>query len=163
MKNSTHFSRLKAKTTSRWLFAVIFLLLFTSRGISQCLIHEEDDKPHHEVPTLTAEQMAVIKDHPVLNGEVGQKTTPTTLDVIISPNPAQNAIQLSYKTLELENATAISLSIIGVNGQIVYNQQYDNISDLPLRLSLEGMNAGIYSVVLKTTSSTTTKKLVIIK
>jgi hypothetical protein len=102
-------------------------------------------------------------NYPILNGEVGQKTTPTTLDVIISPNPAQNVIQLSYQTLELENETAISLSIIGVNGQIVYNQQYDNISDLPLRLSLEGMNAGIYSVVLKTTSSTTAKKLIVVK
>ncbi len=76
-------------------------------------------------------------------------------DVLIYPNPNTNG-ELNVALNGLENA---ELSIIDLNGKLVFNKNYEASSQL-IRLN-HNLSAGIYMLTIKSEYNTITKKLVV--
>ncbi len=74
-------------------------------------------------------------------------------DIAISPNPATDLISISSK----QNIGINAISITDLNGRIVKNQSFENVSDL--EMDIENLASGIYMLNITSDKGTITKKI----
>ncbi len=74
-------------------------------------------------------------------------------DIAISPNPATNLISISSK----QNIGINAISITDLNGRIVKNQSFENVSNLEMNIA--DLASGIYMLNITSDKGTITKKI----
>ncbi len=83
------------------------------------------------------------------------------LKVSISPNPAIDEINIS---VTLERLSNLKLTLLDANGRIIFNKQYPGSGPGPVKIHLETeqLQAGAYSLLLKTLEQSIVRKIILI-
>ena len=89
--------------------------------------------------------------------------TKTTTDLRVSPNPAKDQVKIEYNV----NASAdVDISVYDLTGKkvktLLNNKQDKGDYELPISLTAEGFNKGIYFIKLTINNNSIVKKLVVI-
>ena len=78
--------------------------------------------------------------------------------VALFPNPSNGTINLQF---HLNDSKDIQVQVVNVLGDIMWNKQYNEVSDQLITFDLDQVAKGIYFVVLKAEGETVTKKLIV--
>ena len=103
---------------------------------------------------------------PAIHTNIGvgiqELSTGNTAQLSISPNPANDKINVSYK---LQTNTDVSLKIFSANGQMVYSNdnEYKVAGTYSIGLNASLLSRGVYFISLKTNNQVVTQKLIITK
>lgn len=100
--------------------------------------------------------------HTNIGVNIEDLSTENTAQLSISPNPANDIINISYK---LQTNTDVSLKIFSANGQMVYSNgnEYKAAGNYSIGLNASLLSRGIYFISLKTNNQVLTQKLIITK
>lgn len=100
--------------------------------------------------------------HTNIGVNIEDLSTENTAQLSISPNPANDIINISYK---LQTNTDVSLKIFSANGQMVYSNgnEYKAAGNHSIGLNASLLSRGIYFISLKTNNQVLTQKLIITK
>ena len=96
----------------------------------------------------------VIEDPGIINSEI-------FIDGILSvyPNPTQDYVQISISEIDM---TSINLKVLNSNGQIVYQENQNNVFDAYHKeLELSHLPTGVYIISMQTNQRVYAQKLVI--
>lgn len=72
------------------------------------------------------------------------------------PNPSTGIFNL-----KTDSAQQLSISVIDITGKEILNQQNVNIQDNNYKIDLSNYSSGIYVLSIKTSTTTTIKKLIV--
>jgi uncharacterized protein YjdB len=83
--------------------------------------------------------------------------------MLVYPNPAANGQGINIELKGFENETDATISIIDISGRIAYttNVQTRNIASQREEISLDGLSAGMYMVVVRSSNKVINQRLII--
>ncbi len=113
-----------------------------------------DDK----IVIIAEEQKIVV----LKSSATGIKNIAADFRAEIVPNPAHSNAEL---ILDLQNATAVNLNIVSINGQLVgqYNIGFLYAGEHQIPISLESLSSGLYFVQILTAQGVVSKKIYVNK
>ncbi|MFZ4741167.1 MAG: C25 family cysteine peptidase, partial [Bacteroidales bacterium] len=100
--------------------------------------------------------------HTNIGVSIDELSTENSAQLSISPNPANDKINVSYKLL---TNTDVSIKIFSINGQMVYSNdnEYKVAGNYSIGLDASLLSRGVYFISLKTKNQVITQKLIITK
>jgi hypothetical protein len=100
--------------------------------------------------------------HTNIGVNIDEFSAENSAQLSISPNPANDKINVSYKLL---TNTDVSIKIFSINGQIVYSNdnEYKVAGYYSIGLDASLLSRGVYFISLKTKNQVITQKLIITK
>lgn len=104
------------------------------------------------VPTIRWNIRAITSDRELILPEN---------NVAVSPNPASDYTQINFNFSEVMNV--VDVNVVDVNGRTIMTNVLRNIQSDNYRLDVSSLNAGVYSLVVRTEKGIATKSLVIQK
>ncbi|WP_417557014.1 T9SS type A sorting domain-containing protein [Mesoflavibacter zeaxanthinifaciens] len=98
----------------------------------------------------------VIIDNPIISGISLSTETFNSETFKVYPNPSTGIFNLKTDSVQ-----QLSISVIDVTGKEIFNQQNVNIQDNNYKIDLSDYSSGIYVLSIKTSTTTTIKKLIV--
>ena len=98
----------------------------------------------------------VIIDNPIISGTPLSTETFNSETFKVYPNPSTGIFNLKTDSVQ-----QLSISVIDITGKEIFNQQNVNIQDNNYKIDLSDYSSGIYVLSIKTSTSTTIKKLIV--
>jgi len=98
----------------------------------------------------------VIIDNPIISGTPLSTETFNSETFKVYPNPSTGIFNLKTDSVQ-----QLSISVIDITGKEIFNQQNVNIQDNNYKIDLSDYSSGIYVLNIKTSTSTTIKKLIV--
>ena len=98
----------------------------------------------------------VIIDNPIISGTPLSTETFNSETFKVYPNPSTGIFNLKTDSVQ-----QLSISVIDITGKEIFNQQNVNIQDNNYKIDLSDYSSGIYILNIKTSTSTTIKKLIV--
>lgn len=98
----------------------------------------------------------VIIDNPIISGISLSTETFNSETFKVYPNPSTGIFNLKTDSVQ-----QLSISVIDITGKEIFNQQNVNIQDNNYKIDLSDYSSGIYILNIKTSTSTTIKKLIV--
>lgn len=110
---------------------------------------------------LAAAQTIVVLElpNPCANNDVGE-VVQTTFDFNVYPNPAENAVTLSFN--DVDPIGKVEVEVADMKGVAVIKQQYySSFTELRTQMTLDKLAPGVYTISVRGKEKYSVKKLII--